>query len=161
MVASEEQGMSPHQELVKEADSWVKAIVLNRQSGLCLRGAYDRMMRCGGPLQGAHILRKGALYSAIRHDLDNVVVLCRNHHIFWGHKDEHAFYEWIEQIYPGRIARLKETAMAPHRKIDLKELICVLKSIHDAELKAEPIAVSLSLRYFARRLAYRHRPCSK
>jgi hypothetical protein len=121
-----------HQELVEEADSWCKAIMLHRQGGLCLRhDCYPP--NCGGPLQGAHILRKGGMYKSIRHDLENLVVLCRNHHMFWAHLYELDFYEWIEEMYPGRLARLKETARAPKRKVDYKELICVLKSIATRE----------------------------
>ena len=117
-----------HQELVEEADSWVKEIALRRQNGKCLRQGMIPM-QCGGGLQGAHILRKGGKYHSIRHELDNVVVMCRNHHMFWAHTHELEFYEWIEEVYPGRIAMLRETARAPKRKVDLKELICVLKDI--------------------------------
>ena len=117
-----------HQKLVEEADSWVTAINLHRQGGKCLReGIYPPS--CGGPMQGAHILRKGGKYISIRHHLDNVVILCRNHHMFWAHLYELDFYEWIEELYPGRLAMLRETARAPKRKVDLKELICVLKDI--------------------------------
>lgn len=129
---------SSHQKLVEEADAWVKEIVVNRQQGECLKAIYPAKslitanVVCGGGMQGAHILRKGGLYLSLRHELDNVIGLCRNHHIFWAHVDEHAFGEWIEQIYPGRIARLKESALH-YRKVDLKELICVLKSIWKAE----------------------------
>lgn len=38
-------------------------------------------IRCGGPLQGHHIYGKGP-YPAMRYDLENGVVLCRNHHLF-------------------------------------------------------------------------------
>jgi hypothetical protein len=120
---------SAHGKLKAEADAWVKAIISNRQMGVCLRATYPTNVTCGGPLQGAHILRKGGMYISLRHELDNVVVMCRNHHLFWAHVDEHAFYEWIEQIFPGRIARLKESALH-RRKIDLRELTCVLKDIY-------------------------------
>jgi hypothetical protein len=120
---------SAHQSLMEEADFWVKAIVLERQQGLCLRQGM-RPVSCGGPLQGAHILRKGGMYRSIRHELDNVVILCRNHHMFWAHLYEGDFYLWIEQIYPGRIERLRISAQMA-RKVDLKELICVLKNVYE------------------------------
>jgi hypothetical protein len=119
---------SAHQELIDDADAWVKSIVVNRQKVPCLRAAYTHT-RCGGPIQGAHILRKGGKYISIRHHLDNVIGLCRSHHMFWAHTHELEFYEWIEEIFPGRIAMLKLTARAPKRKVDLKELICVLRDI--------------------------------
>ena len=114
---------SAHQELVEEAGAWVTAIILHRQGPLCLRCHWQK------PLQGAHIFRKGGKYNAIRHDLDNVIGMCSGCHIGWAHHNELDFYEWIEEIFPGRIAMLKATARAPKRKVDLKELICVLKDI--------------------------------
>ena len=127
-----------HQRLVEDADAWVKAIVVHRQATPCLRqGIYPPS--CGGPIQGAHILRKGGKYLSIRHHLDNVVAMCRNHHMVWAHHNELEFYEWIEELYPGRIAMLKATARAPKRKQDLKELICVLKDI--ARKESVPNAV--------------------
>jgi hypothetical protein len=123
---------SARQSLIEEADAWVKAIVLHRQDDRCLREGLTPP-RCGGPLQGAHILRKGGKYISIRHHLLNVIGLCRNHHMFWAHLYEHDFYEWIEQSYPGRITLLRETALTPHRKTDLKELVCVLKAEYAAE----------------------------
>ena len=86
-----------HQELVEEADSWVKEIALRQQNGKCLRKGL-MPMQCGGGLQGAHILRKGGKYHSIRHELDNVVVMCRNHHMFWAHLNELEFYEWIRAV---------------------------------------------------------------
>jgi hypothetical protein len=117
-----------YQSLVEEADKWVTAIVVRRQGGKCLRaGCYPPS--CGGGMQGAHILRKGGMYNSIRFDLENVLGMCRNHHIYWAHKNELAFYEWVEEMFPGRIAKLKQAALMSSGKIDLKELICVLKSI--------------------------------
>ena len=132
-----------HQELVQEADVWVTAIVVHRQATPCLRAGFYPPS-CGGPIQGAHILRKGRTYISIRHHLDNVIGLCRNHHMYWAHTNELDFYEWIEELFPGRIAMLRETARAPKRKVDLKELICVLKSIHASEIRSAPVGVPAS-----------------
>lgn len=115
---------SAHQQLVEEADSWTKAIVLQRQGPLCLRCKQRK------PLQGAHILRKGGKYSAIRHHLDNVIGLCGGCHIGWAHHNELEFYEWIEEVFPGRIAVLRLSARQRGR-VDLKELICVLRSNYE------------------------------
>jgi hypothetical protein len=125
---------SAHQELVEQADSWCKALVLHRQGVPCLRAAYTHT-RCGGPIQGAHILRKGGKYISIRHDTDNVIGLCRNHHMFWAHTNELEFYEWIEEIFPGRIAELRERARFRSGRVDLKLLICVLKSQYERETR--------------------------
>lgn len=122
---------SARQTLVLEADAWVRAIVVNRQLTPCLRQGMNPPV-CGGGIQGAHILRKGGMYVSIRHNLDNVVGLCTNHHMYWAHIYEHDFYEWIEKLFPGRIAALKEEARF-RRKTDLKELICVLKFIAKKE----------------------------
>lgn len=112
--------ITAHQGLVLEADQWLKAIVLAKQGPNCLK--------CGEikPLQAAHILSKGA-HTSIRFETENVIGLCLQCHIFWAHRDPIGFTQWIEELYPGRIARLQEIARYP-RKIDLKELICVLKS---------------------------------
>jgi hypothetical protein len=124
--------ITEHQRLVNEAGDWVREIVLQRQHGECLRPAY-LSTSCGGGMQGAHILRKGAKYNSIRFDLENVIGMCRNHHIFWAHQNELDFYEWIEKIYPGRIAELKQRALENSGKIDLKLLICVLRDIAKKE----------------------------
>jgi 5-methylcytosine-specific restriction endonuclease McrA len=117
--------VSAHQSLVKEADAWVKAIVIGRQGPECLK--CNRRV----DLQAAHILGKGA-NPAMRYELENVIGLCLRCHIFWGHKDPIAFTDWVEQMFPGRIAKLK-LAAAQYRKIDLRELICVLKDIYKKE----------------------------
>src|SRR5215470_16498010 len=103
---------SSRQLLVEDADAWVKAIILERQGGMCLR--------------------KGGHYSSIRWEPENVVVMCRNHHIFWAHKNEYDFYQWIEKLYPGRIEKLKQAAIC-QQKTDLKELIAVLQMIYANE----------------------------
>lgn len=110
-----------HQGLVEEADSWVKAIVLHRQGPNCLKCDKPK------PLQAAHILSKGA-NGAIRFDLTNVIGLCMPCHIFWAHRDPSGFTDWIDELFPGRRTALK-LAASHHRKIDLKELICVLRDI--------------------------------
>jgi 5-methylcytosine-specific restriction endonuclease McrA len=110
-----------HQELVHEADSWVRAIVFHRQGPKCLKCHESK------PLHAAHILSKGA-NPALRFDLENVIGLCMKDHIFWAHRNPVGFTDWIEEIFPGRLARLREMTRH-HCKIDVKELICVLKSI--------------------------------
>lgn len=117
--------VSAHQALVKEADAWVKAIVLNRQGPNCLK--------CGKPkpLHAAHILSKGANPS-LRYDLENVIGLCMQDHIFWAHRDPVGFATWIEEKFPGRLDKLKLSASF-YCHLDLKELICVLRSIARSE----------------------------
>jgi len=117
--------VSAHQSLVKDADAWVRSIVFGRQGPKCLKCNEVK------PLSASHILGKGA-NPALRYDLDNVIGLCVKCHIFWCHRDPVGFTDWIEEIFPGRLARLREMARQ-HCKIDLKELICVLKSIHKKE----------------------------
>ena len=114
---------SAHQRLVEDADAWAKAIVLNRQGPLCLRCKLTK------PLQGAHVMRKGGKYNSLRHNLDNIVGMCAGCHIGWAHHNELEFYEWIEEIFPGRIERLRGLARVSSAKIDLKMLICVLRDI--------------------------------
>ena len=123
---------SDHQKLVEEADSWANEVAFKIYGRECIL-RHIRAVSCGGGLQGAHILRKGGMYSSIRFHEDNRLPICRNHHIYWAHIYEHDFYQWVEATFPGRIEHLKETAIAPHRKIDLRELICVLKSIAKSE----------------------------
>ena len=112
---------SAHQELVQEADSWVRAIVLHRQGPKCLKCHEVK------PLHAAHMLSKGA-FPSIRHELDNVIGLCMKDHIYWAHREPVGFQQWIEELFPGRIQRLMEAARHV-RKVDLKELICVLRDI--------------------------------
>lgn len=126
---------SANQRLVEDADSWCRAIILHRQGPQCLKCKRIK------PLQAAHILGKGANPS-LRYDLENVIGLCVKCHIFWAHKDPSGFCEWIEGIFPGRLAKLRE-ASRYHCKIDLKEVICVLKDIYRKETKLPP-SVKLS-----------------
>jgi hypothetical protein len=135
---------SAHQELVEEADSWANAIMFDIYGKRCLL-AEIQGVQCGGGLQGAHILRKGGMYSSIRYHEENRIPICRNHHIFWAHLYEHDFYEWVEKTFPGRITRLKKIALESTGKIDLKELICVLKSIHHADPPGVTLPISPDL----------------
>lgn len=119
---------SAHQLLVDEADSWANAIAKQIYGERCVL-AHIPSPRCGGPLQGAHILRKGGMYASIRYHEDNRLPICRNHHLFWAHLYEYDFYQWVEATWPGRIERLQEIALVRNKaKLDLKELLCVLKS---------------------------------
>lgn len=117
---------STHMQLVKECDSWVRAIIMNRQGVHCLKCNDVK------PLHAAHILSKGA-HPGLRHDLENVIGLCMKCHIFWSHRDPVGFTDWIEENFPGRISRLKASSLH-YRKNDLKELACVLKAIYEQEL---------------------------
>lgn len=116
--------VSKHQQLVSEADQWVRAIVLKRQGEACLKCNQVK------PLQAAHILAKGS-HPSLRFDLENVIGLDVKCHLFWAHRDPVGFVDWINEKFPGRIDKLK-LAASQYRKIDLKELICVLRSIHNA-----------------------------
>lgn len=116
---------SAHRLLVEEADAWVRAIVFLRQGPKCLRCSQVK------PLHAAHILSKGA-HPGIRFELDNVIGLCMKDHLFWAHREPIGFLQWIEELFPGRVERLSESARYRSR-IDLKELICVLKSQYEAE----------------------------
>ena len=118
---------SAHQVLVDEADAWANAIAKQIYGDACML-SHIPSPRCGGGIQGAHILRKGGMYASIRYHRDNRLPICRNHHIYWAHIYEHDFYEWVEETFPLRIAELKQIARETSAKIDLKELICVLKS---------------------------------
>ena len=120
---------SAHQELVDEADAWANAIAKQIYGDECML-SHIKSPRCGGGIQGAHILRKGGMYASIRYHRDNRLPICRNHHLYWAHIYEHDFYEWVEKTFPGRVAELKETALESSSKIDLRELICVLKDIY-------------------------------
>jgi hypothetical protein len=113
---------SDRQRLVEDADQWVKAVVLQRQGEKCLKCNQIK------PLHAAHILSKGA-HPSLRFELENVIGLCMKDHIFWCHRDPVGFTDWIEERFPGRLARLKE-ASRHYRKIDLLETICVLKALY-------------------------------
>jgi hypothetical protein len=133
---------SAHQKLVDEADAWATAIAFKIYGERCIL-AHIPNVRCGGGLQGAHILRKGGMYASIRYHEDNRLPICRNHHLFWAHLYEHEFYQWVEAKFPGRIERLKQIARETSAKFDMKELICVLKH----EWKKEPDPPGREVKY--------------
>ena len=112
---------SARRHLVQEADRLVREVVLQEQGEACLKCHQVK------PLHAAHILPKGA-YPSLRFETTNVIGLCMRDHLYWAHRDPVGFVDWVNQIFPGRIDRLKLSA-SQHRKIDLKELICVLKSL--------------------------------
>lgn len=122
---------SAHQELVDQADAWNRALAIKRYGEACLL-AHIKSISCGGGLQGAHILRKGGQYRSIRWHEDNLLPICRNHHIFWAHQNEHDFDEWVEATFPGRIANLKKIAREIGGKVDVKALICVMRHAYNS-----------------------------
>ena len=60
MKRSRVKRQSAHDALVKEADAWCKAIIVNRQNGECLAKGIA-VVKCGGGIQSCHILRKGGM----------------------------------------------------------------------------------------------------
>lgn len=67
----------------------------------------------------------------------------RDGHIFWSHRDSSGFADWIDEIFPGRRAELKLRASF-YRKVDLKELTCVLRDIARREGAGAPSPTLLS-----------------
>ena len=76
----------------------VRQLAFARDGMKCL-AAGKGGLRCGGGLQGAHIYGRGANPSlAMKLDPDNVVTLCRNHHLFWAHKAPPDYSAWITEV---------------------------------------------------------------
>lgn len=118
---------SARQELVNEADAWVRAIILQRQGVNCLKCEKPK------PLQAAHILPKGH-YPSMRFVLANVIGLCVGCHLFWAHKDPLGFTEWLDKKFPSRVDDLRAQSLIRY-KPDLKEVIASLKAIYKSEEK--------------------------
>jgi hypothetical protein len=66
--------------LDKLHDLW-REVLLARDGARCSASGQGGM-RCGGGLQAHHIYSKG-LYPALRFDLENGLIACRNHHGYW------------------------------------------------------------------------------
>lgn len=82
---------------VQELDALLRQVVLARDGFRCQWCERNARPGRGGGLEVAHVLPKGA-YPALRHDLENVVLLChRCHHYRW-HRNPVAAWEWITEL---------------------------------------------------------------
>jgi hypothetical protein len=100
-------------------DALLRRVVLLRDAE-CQMGASG-LPDCSGGLQAAHVLPKGT-YPAMRHDPQNVVLLCAYHHVYgrgsW-HKDPLGAVEWFRERYgEDAIARLRAIADMRRKKPD-------------------------------------------
>ena len=101
----------------------------------------DKVCRkCGKTfdLQVAHIFSKGAGGKAVRWDEDNVVLLCRKHHLYWAHKEPIEFNDWVkEQLGETKFNNLKLRAHDVS-KADRSAVACYLKQrISELEKREE------------------------
>lgn len=96
----------------KEMHKLWRAVLIAQNGGRC-EAAGCGGMRCGGPLQAHHIYKKGT-WGRLRYDLENGVVACRNHHLFWIEKaPAMEVGPWLERVCGApRLLRLQVRAAA-------------------------------------------------
>ena len=65
-------------------------------SEVCKKRAGYECEKCGSTkvIQCHHIIPRTKW--ALRYDLENLICLCKFHHLYWAHKDATAFTAWIE-----------------------------------------------------------------
>lgn len=88
------------------ADDIAKKIVKDRDNWTCRRCGKDKYQ---AQMHAAHIynsnykaLRKGfnrhtGYNCCLRHDPRNMLTLCAGDHIFWAHRNPHAFVAWVKE----------------------------------------------------------------
>jgi hypothetical protein len=80
--------------------------------------------KCNSVLQAHHIYSKGT-WPALRYDLDNGILACKSHHLFWIHKaPANEVYPWLERVCGAqRLLRLQVRAAASKgakQRVDLE-----------------------------------------
>lgn len=73
-----------------------------KRDGKCMMAGW--MFPCGGMLNWAHIISRGN--KLIRHDPDNAVCLCYDHHRYF-HNRPREWESWVERTFPGRLDELR------------------------------------------------------
>jgi len=69
-------------------------------------------LKCGKyPFQASHIYPKGR-YKKLEFEPDNIKALCWNCHFNWWHKHPMDAHDWINELMPERMKRLKLMAQS-------------------------------------------------
>lgn len=87
------------------------AAEIKARDGACLNCGSTDYLQC------AHIITRS--YKSIRVDPDNAVALCRSCHIRFTMRPLE-WELWVEERFPGRLAELREKALA-YRKVNWKD----------------------------------------
>jgi len=105
--------------LVKDLDRLAREATMQRAGRRCERcGTADR-------LQWHHVYSRRI--QSLRWDLDNLVILCAGHHLWWHHNPMHAV-EWFQEYAPpDRLERLRLKRMTA-RRTDLAGLRILLQN---------------------------------
>lgn len=98
-------------------------------------------LHCGGGLQGHHIYSKGT-WPALRFDLENGVLACRNHHLYWIETAPSIEVgPWLERVCgEQRLLRLRVRAAASRggrTKLDLAAIRVHLKQSSQLKLASQ------------------------
>ena len=116
---------SPRAKLYKILDDLCREIVRKRDNNTC--------QKCGKPVKGqnshpSHVYGKKA-YPHMRHDLQNVKILCYYCHRQWWHRQPIEAYLWFKEKFPERYDYLQkrkqviDTLSIP----DLEDLVEIYK----------------------------------
>jgi hypothetical protein len=108
--------------LDKLHDLW-REVLLARDGAQCSASGRGGI-RCGGGLQAHHIYSKGA-WPALRYDLENGVLCCRNHHLYWVEvAPAPETGPWLERLLGSdlleRLAMRARASKAGKTRLDLK-----------------------------------------
>lgn len=126
-------GHSSTSELKQEIQELLRTICIHRDGGCILRN-YSKAGKCGGYrkdgaliLQAEHLVTRSNSLSFA--DTRNIVILCRNHHIFFKPQHSSLYWELIQEHLGEEkwewIKRVRDD-YTPH-KIDLKLELLALK----------------------------------
>ncbi len=137
-------GHSTTSELKQEIQDTLRAIGLLRDGGCVLR-TYHEAGPCGGRrksddgliLQAEHLVTRGN--TATFADMRNIVILCRNHHMFFKPQQGSLYWNLIRRIIGEDRWKWMERARddwTPH-KVDLKlELLALKQELKEYQAKS-------------------------
>jgi hypothetical protein len=111
--------------LKRKCDRLWSLIIRASNGGRCKLAGSDHV-RCGGPIQAAHLFGRG--HHGVRHELWNGWPLCAGHHVYYTNQPERwtalIFAAWGKEDYARRLVLAKVIAKPDYAAIaaDLERL---------------------------------------
>jgi hypothetical protein len=93
---------------------------LDRLFSECIRN-IGQCEKCGSRenLQCAHVISRR--HYNTRWDLENAICLCVKCHLYWSHKEPHAFVRWFDNKYGGSLYEVLKKRSEKTTKVDYEE----------------------------------------
>ena len=105
MTSKKRRKKSPRTKLIDKCNDEVRRIIRKRDKNIC--------QKCGKTITSkydshpSHVKSKGH-HPYLRHDLQNVKLLCFRCHIHWWHREPSESWDWFQREFPYRADYLRE-----------------------------------------------------